>query len=56
VGERLLKKNPYYSLLDMVVAPVTCQHLKKVSEVWEYEGELDIFKLGVPHNSTDDYE
>jgi benzoyl-CoA reductase/2-hydroxyglutaryl-CoA dehydratase subunit BcrC/BadD/HgdB len=56
VGERLLKQNPYYNLLDMVVAPVTCQHLKKVSEVWEYEGELKIFKLGVPHKCTDDYE
>jgi benzoyl-CoA reductase/2-hydroxyglutaryl-CoA dehydratase subunit BcrC/BadD/HgdB len=56
VGERLLKENPYYNQLDMVVAPVTCQHLKKVSEIWEYEGELEIFKLGFPHRCTDDFE
>jgi benzoyl-CoA reductase/2-hydroxyglutaryl-CoA dehydratase subunit BcrC/BadD/HgdB len=56
VGERLIKENPYYDLLDMVVAPVTCQHLKKVSEVWEYEGELEIFKLGVPHQYNGDFE
>jgi benzoyl-CoA reductase/2-hydroxyglutaryl-CoA dehydratase subunit BcrC/BadD/HgdB len=36
VGERLLKRNPYYSMIDMLVAPITCQHLKKVSEIWEY--------------------
>jgi benzoyl-CoA reductase/2-hydroxyglutaryl-CoA dehydratase subunit BcrC/BadD/HgdB len=56
VGERLLKENPYYSLIDMLVAPITCQHLKKVAEVWEYEGELEIFKLGVPHQHTNDFE
>ena len=38
VGERLLKTNPYYRMLDMVIAPITCQHLKKVAEVWEYSG------------------
>ncbi|HEY79134.1 MAG TPA: 2-hydroxyacyl-CoA dehydratase [Dehalococcoidia bacterium] len=49
LGERLLKKNPYYEMLDMLVAPLTCQHLKKVAEIWEYLGDMEIFKLGVPH-------
>jgi benzoyl-CoA reductase/2-hydroxyglutaryl-CoA dehydratase subunit BcrC/BadD/HgdB len=56
VGERLLKENPYYNLIDMVVAPVTCQHLKKVAVLWEYEGGLEIFKLGVPHQRSNDFE
>lgn len=50
VGERMLRKNPYYNLLDMLVAPTTCQHLKKAAEIWEYWGDLEIFKLGVPHH------
>jgi benzoyl-CoA reductase/2-hydroxyglutaryl-CoA dehydratase subunit BcrC/BadD/HgdB len=56
IGERLLKTNPYYTMIDMLVAPVTCQHLKKVAEIWEYYGELEIFKLGVPHQYNGDFE
>jgi benzoyl-CoA reductase/2-hydroxyglutaryl-CoA dehydratase subunit BcrC/BadD/HgdB len=56
VGERILRTNPYYSMLDMVVTPITCQHLKKVAEVWEYDGDIEIFKLGVPHQHDGDFE
>jgi benzoyl-CoA reductase/2-hydroxyglutaryl-CoA dehydratase subunit BcrC/BadD/HgdB len=56
IGERLLKKDPYYGMIDMLVAPITCQHLKKVAEVWEYDGDLEIFKLGIPHQHNNDFE
>ena len=56
VGERVLKRNPYYSMLDMLVAPITCQHLKKVAEIWEYFGDIEIFKLGIPHHYDGDFE
>jgi benzoyl-CoA reductase/2-hydroxyglutaryl-CoA dehydratase subunit BcrC/BadD/HgdB len=56
IGERLLRENPYYSMIDMLVAPITCQHLKKVAEVWEYNGDLEIFKLGIPHQHNNDFE
>ena len=56
VGERILKRNPYYGMLDMLVAPITCQHLKKVAELWEYRRELEIFKLGIPHQHGYEYE
>ena len=47
IGERIARTDPYYAMLDMLVAPITCQHLKKVAEVWEYQGDLEIFKLGI---------
>jgi benzoyl-CoA reductase/2-hydroxyglutaryl-CoA dehydratase subunit BcrC/BadD/HgdB len=56
IGERLLKTNPYYSMVDMLVAPITCQHLKKAAEVWEYQADIEIFKLGVPHQYDADFE
>lgn len=56
LGERLLKTNPYYSLLDLVITPITCQHLKKVAEVWEYQRDIKIFKLGIPHQYDGDFE
>ena len=56
IAERMLKSNPFYDLMDMVVAPITCQHLKKVAEIWEYQGDIEIFKLGVPHQTDTDSE
>lgn len=56
IGERLLKENPYYSMMDMLVAPLTCQHLKKVADIWEYRRELEIFKLGIPHQYDNAFE
>ena len=53
IGEMMAKTNPYYTMVDAVVAPITCQHLKKVSEVWEYRGDVEVFKLGVPHQRGD---
>ncbi|HEY78284.1 MAG TPA: 2-hydroxyacyl-CoA dehydratase [Dehalococcoidia bacterium] len=55
VGERLLKTNPYYGMIDMLVAPITCQHLKKAGEIWEYHGDKEIFKLGVPHQNDAEF-
>ena len=55
VGERLLKTNPYYRMVDMLVAPITCQHMKKAAEVWEYPADIEIFKLGVPHQNDTDF-
>jgi benzoyl-CoA reductase/2-hydroxyglutaryl-CoA dehydratase subunit BcrC/BadD/HgdB len=56
IGERILKENPYYYLIDMLVAPITCQHLKKTAEVWEYNADLEIFKLGIPHQHDQDFQ
>ncbi len=56
IGERLLKRTPYYGIIDLLVAPITCQHLRKVSEIWEYNGDMEIFKLGIPHYYYGDFE
>ncbi|MBN1366139.1 MAG: 2-hydroxyacyl-CoA dehydratase [Syntrophaceae bacterium] len=56
IGEMMTKENPYYAMLDMVVAPITCQHLKKVAEIWEYQEDIEVFKLGVPHQYYNDIE
>jgi benzoyl-CoA reductase/2-hydroxyglutaryl-CoA dehydratase subunit BcrC/BadD/HgdB len=55
VGERVLKTNSYYSMIDMLVAPITCQHIKKAAEVLEYRGDIEVFKLGIPHQYDTDF-
>jgi benzoyl-CoA reductase/2-hydroxyglutaryl-CoA dehydratase subunit BcrC/BadD/HgdB len=49
VTEMASRSDPYYRLVDLVVTPITCQHLKEVSELWEHRGDVPILKLGVPH-------
>jgi benzoyl-CoA reductase/2-hydroxyglutaryl-CoA dehydratase subunit BcrC/BadD/HgdB len=56
IGETILKENPYYKMIDLLVAPITCQHLKKVTEIWEYRGDFEIFKLGIPQQYRNDFE
>ncbi|MBN1188111.1 MAG: 2-hydroxyacyl-CoA dehydratase [Dehalococcoidales bacterium] len=56
LGEMMSGENPYYSMIDMLIAPITCQHLKKVAEIWEYNGDLEIFKLGIPHQYDGEFE
>jgi benzoyl-CoA reductase/2-hydroxyglutaryl-CoA dehydratase subunit BcrC/BadD/HgdB len=56
LGEKLLRTNPFYTSLDLVVVPTTCQHLKELADVWEHYGMVQVFKLGVPYDCQDDFE
>ncbi len=37
-------------LIDMLVVPSTCQHLRKIGDMWEYYEPTEVFKLGVPYD------
>jgi benzoyl-CoA reductase/2-hydroxyglutaryl-CoA dehydratase subunit BcrC/BadD/HgdB len=56
IGEIFLNRNPYYKMLDLIIAPITCQHLRKVAEILETYSDIEIFKLGVPHDYNGDNE
>ena len=56
LGETLLRTNPFYTSLDLVVVPITCQHLKQIGDVWEHHEMVQVFKLGVPYDCQDEYE
>ena len=42
-------------MIDLLIAPMTCVHMKETAEIWEYHGDVDIFKLGVPHQYDTDF-
>ncbi|MDY7036066.1 MAG: 2-hydroxyacyl-CoA dehydratase family protein [Thermodesulfobacteriota bacterium] len=48
LGELLLKEDPYYSIVDTLVAPITCAHLRKIADMWQYYGDMDVFRFGIP--------
>jgi benzoyl-CoA reductase/2-hydroxyglutaryl-CoA dehydratase subunit BcrC/BadD/HgdB len=56
LGEMLLKRHPLYAAVDLLVVPSTCQHVKKIGDIWEYYEGPRVFKLGVPHEHDKDFE
>lgn len=48
-GEKLLREQPYYQLIDMLVVPITCQHLRRAGDLWDYYTDVPVFRLGIPH-------
>ena len=55
LGERLLGKQPYYNLVDLLVAPITCSHLRKTADLWQYHSHIDVFRLGIPREYNTEY-
>lgn len=53
VGLMMSRSDPCYNMVDLIVAPITCQHLKKVAETLEHRGDIPVVKLGVPHQQGD---
>jgi benzoyl-CoA reductase/2-hydroxyglutaryl-CoA dehydratase subunit BcrC/BadD/HgdB len=49
IGYGVSGEDPYYSILDLLVVPVTDNHIRAVMDVLDYHTELDIFPFGVPH-------
>ena len=53
-GEKLLKEQPYYNMIDMLVVPITCQHLRRAGDLWDYFTDVKVFRLGIPHEYDGD--
>lgn len=49
IGYGVSGEDPYYSLLDLLVIPITDNHMRAISDVLDYNTELEIFPFGVPH-------
>jgi benzoyl-CoA reductase/2-hydroxyglutaryl-CoA dehydratase subunit BcrC/BadD/HgdB len=47
-GYRILREQLYYEILDLLIAPITCQHLRRVADMYNYYTDVDVFRLGVP--------
>jgi benzoyl-CoA reductase/2-hydroxyglutaryl-CoA dehydratase subunit BcrC/BadD/HgdB len=56
LGEMLLKRDPFYAAVDLLVVPSTCQHVKKIGDIWEYYEGPHVFKLGIPYEHDKDFE
>lgn len=49
IGYGLSGDDPYYSLLDLLVIPITDNHIRAISDVLDYNTGIEIFPYGIPH-------
>jgi benzoyl-CoA reductase/2-hydroxyglutaryl-CoA dehydratase subunit BcrC/BadD/HgdB len=49
IGYGVSGEDPYYNILDLLVVPVTDNHIRAVMDVLDYNTSIDIFPFGVPH-------
>jgi benzoyl-CoA reductase/2-hydroxyglutaryl-CoA dehydratase subunit BcrC/BadD/HgdB len=40
-------------MLDMAIVGITCQHMKKVADILNYYGDMEVFRLGVGDHDLD---
>jgi len=49
IGYGLSGEDPYYSHIDLLVVPMTDNHIRAVMDVLDYNTDIEIFPFGVPH-------
>ena len=47
IGQRFTNESPYYTMIDLLVSPISCQHLRRVGDVWEEFSGVPVFRVGV---------
>ncbi len=47
IGQRFTKEQPYYALVDLLISPISCQHMRRVGDVWEEFSGVPVFRVGV---------
>jgi len=49
IGYGVSGEDPYYGIIDLLVVPITDNHIRAVSDVLDFNTDIDIFPYGVPH-------
>ena len=48
-GYRVLEEESRYQMIDFLVSAITCQHMRRVADIWDLKTDVEVFRLGVPH-------
>jgi len=49
IGYGISRDDPYYSIIDLLTVPITDSHIRAISDVLDYNTDIEIFPFGVPH-------
>jgi benzoyl-CoA reductase/2-hydroxyglutaryl-CoA dehydratase subunit BcrC/BadD/HgdB len=53
IGYRLMKEDAAYQLIDLLVVPVTNNHMRAIADAWDFYTDVEVFRFGVPHRKND---
>jgi len=49
-GYHILEEEQRYQMLDCFICAITCQHMRRVADAFEYYTDMPVFRFGVPHD------
>ena len=49
IGYGVSGDDPYYTIIDLLAIPITDNHIRAISDILDYNTEIEIFPFGVPH-------
>lgn len=49
IGYRVLNEEPVYQMLDMLIVPITDNHVRAIADSWEFYTDVEVYRVGVPH-------
>ncbi len=49
IGYGVSGQDPYYDVIDILVVPMTDNHVRAMMDVLDYNTDIDVFPFGVPH-------
>ena len=55
MGYQALGEEPYYQMIDLFISVVSCQHQRRLGDLFHFFTSLKVFKLGIPHFAAADY-
>jgi benzoyl-CoA reductase/2-hydroxyglutaryl-CoA dehydratase subunit BcrC/BadD/HgdB len=53
IGYKVLKGEPLYDLIDLLVVPTTDNNIRAIAECWDFYTDVEVYRFGVPHIKTD---
>jgi benzoyl-CoA reductase/2-hydroxyglutaryl-CoA dehydratase subunit BcrC/BadD/HgdB len=53
IGYAVSGDDPYYNVIDLLVVPVTDNHVRAMMDVIDYHSPIEIFPFGVPHTKEE---
>jgi benzoyl-CoA reductase/2-hydroxyglutaryl-CoA dehydratase subunit BcrC/BadD/HgdB len=53
IGYGVSGEDPYYNIIDLLAIPITDNNVRAISDVLDYNTDLEIFPFGVPHKKEE---
>jgi benzoyl-CoA reductase/2-hydroxyglutaryl-CoA dehydratase subunit BcrC/BadD/HgdB len=49
IGYRVLNEEPLYQMPDLLIVPITDNHVRAIADSWDFYTDVEVYRLGVPH-------